>query len=314
MVLLGTAMGFRGDDLKDAKPSLLALTPVVRGMPVPMQPITCSLRTGKVNSFGWLRYSGFVRHREPHLDAAGALADLLVFTLNLTGLDILQKIQSQDTTWWGYRLLFKDLWHADKKQDHDALAKPLQSILQEVEGTPVVKTKVLHLFRDSGVILLASGGAGSELLSIWGHWARGTLQQAYLEKNPLSALVAFAIAAGWDQTSFMRRHITGRALISVLDAWIDSFLPGVRKLLGEVQARNARLQSRKPQADDKVSDRAAEGFLQTALYCGICFWQNLPFKTQRYGLSYVLHRLPAVANIMLTQEYLEFAQLSHVKP
>ncbi|DBA78606.1 TPA: hypothetical protein ACH3X1_008536 [Trebouxia sp. C0004] len=41
MVLLGTAMGFRGDDLMDAKPSLLALTPVVRSMPVPMQ--TCHL-------------------------------------------------------------------------------------------------------------------------------------------------------------------------------------------------------------------------------------------------------------------------------
>ena len=55
--------------------------------------------TGKVNSFGWLRYSGFVRHKEPHLDAAGALADLLVFTLNLTGLDLLAKIESQDTAW-----------------------------------------------------------------------------------------------------------------------------------------------------------------------------------------------------------------------
>jgi len=73
-----------------------------------------------------------VRHKEPHLDAAGALADLLVFTLNLTGLDILAKIESQDTAWsvqswhiksrntgvykgltacacfrWEYRLLFK---------------------------------------------------------------------------------------------------------------------------------------------------------------------------------------------------------------
>ena len=37
----------------------------------------------------------------------------------------------------------------------------------------------------------------------------GTLQQAYLEKSPLSALVAFAIAGGWDQTSFMRRHFCG---------------------------------------------------------------------------------------------------------
>ncbi len=40
-----------------------------------------------------------------------------------------------------------------------------------------------------------------------------TLQQAYLQKNPLSALVAFAIAGGWDQTSFMRRHFCGRALV-----------------------------------------------------------------------------------------------------
>ncbi|DBB04730.1 TPA: hypothetical protein ACH3X3_010033 [Trebouxia sp. C0006] len=95
MVLLGTSMGFRGDDLMDAKPSLLALTPVVRSLPVPMQPVTCSLRTCKVNSFGWLRYSGFVRHKEPLLDAVGALADLLVFTFNMTGLDVLQKIEAQ---------------------------------------------------------------------------------------------------------------------------------------------------------------------------------------------------------------------------
>ncbi len=33
------------------------------------------------------------------LDAAGALADLLVFSLNLTGLDILQKIENQDNSW-----------------------------------------------------------------------------------------------------------------------------------------------------------------------------------------------------------------------
>ena len=36
--------------------------------------VFCSC-TGKVNSFGWLRYSGFVCHKEPSLDAVGALAD-----------------------------------------------------------------------------------------------------------------------------------------------------------------------------------------------------------------------------------------------
>ncbi len=55
--------------------------------------------TGKVNAHGWLRYSGFARHKDPKLDAAGALADLLVFSLNLTGLDILQKIEDQDKSW-----------------------------------------------------------------------------------------------------------------------------------------------------------------------------------------------------------------------
>jgi len=141
----------------------------------------------------------------------------------------------------------------------------------------------------------------------------GTLQQAYLDKNPLSALVAFAIAGGWDQSSFMRRHFCGRALvrfrvqfgcastcarpcplvirskalllsglrISVPDHWIDSLFPEVRRILQLVQARNARLQSGKRHADDNVSDRAAEGFLQTMLYGGICFWQNLPFRTRR---------------------------------
>ena len=34
-------------------------------------------------------YSGFARHKDPKLDAAGALTDLLMFSLNLTGLDIL---------------------------------------------------------------------------------------------------------------------------------------------------------------------------------------------------------------------------------
>ncbi|DBB05629.1 TPA: hypothetical protein ACH3X1_012246 [Trebouxia sp. C0004] len=103
-------------------------------------------------------------HKDPQLDAAGALADLLVFTLNLTGLDILQKIENQDNSW------------------------------------------------DSGVNLLASGGAGLELLQIWGHWAEGSLGQSYIENNPLAALQAFAIASGWEQSSFMRRHFLGRAL------------------------------------------------------------------------------------------------------
>ena len=41
------------------------------------------------------------------------------------------------------------------------------------------------------------------------------------------------------------------------------------------------MQSGKGQADDLMSDKAAEEVLQTVLYSGICFWQNLPCRTQR---------------------------------
>jgi len=69
--------------------------------------------------------------------------------------------------------------------------------------------------------------------------------------------------------------------VTVPPEWIDAIFPGVRRLLEIVQARNVRMQSGKGQADDLISDRAAEGYMQTVLYSGICFWQNLPFRTQR---------------------------------
>lgn len=52
-----------------------------------------------------------------------------------------------------------------------------------------------------------------ECMLICSHWAKGSLGQAYIEKNPLAALQAFAIASGWEQSSFMRRHFLGRALV-----------------------------------------------------------------------------------------------------
>ncbi len=69
--------------------------------------------------------------------------------------------------------------------------------------------------------------------------------------------------------------------VPVPPEWVDAIFPRVRALLDTVQARNARMQSGKRQADDLISDKAAEGFLQTVLYSGICFWQDLPFRTQR---------------------------------
>ncbi|KAL0035951.1 hypothetical protein WJX77_008932 [Trebouxia sp. C0004] len=70
----------------------------------------------------------------------------------------------------------------------------------------------------------------------------------------------------------MKRHFLGRALVAVPDEWIDRLLPDVRRVNELLKARNSRLQTGgKRQAHDKVSDRAAEGFLQTTLYTGVAF-------------------------------------------
>lgn len=73
----------------------------------------------------------------------------------------------------------------------------------------------------------------------------------------------------------------GRFRFQVPEEWIDALFPEVRRILEQVQARNAGMQSGKRQLDDRLSDRAAEGCLKVVLYSGICFWQNLPFRTQR---------------------------------
>ena len=49
---------------------------------------------------------------------------------------------------------------------------------------------------------------------ICSHWAKGSLGQAYIEI--LAALQAFVIASGWEQSSFMRRHFLGRALVRTI--------------------------------------------------------------------------------------------------
>ncbi|DBB07205.1 TPA: hypothetical protein ACH3X1_011770 [Trebouxia sp. C0004] len=141
-----------GDDLTDAKPSLLALTPVVRSMPVPMQ-----------------------------------------------------------------------TYHLEARQE--CFSKTSLSILQEVEIRPVVKSKVLHFFRNGGVILLASGGAGRELLQ-----GCGTGEKGYhnVESGARHHFIIGFVTDLDDQTVQMEitKGLYGQALAplhqSVLDAlWFE---------------------------------------------------------------------------------------------
>ncbi|DBA91086.1 TPA: hypothetical protein ACH3X1_016051 [Trebouxia sp. C0004] len=78
MLLLGTAMGFRDEEEESAVPVNISW---------------------KSQCLWVAEVFRLARHKDPQLDAAGALPDLLVFSLNLTGLDILQKVENQDNSW-----------------------------------------------------------------------------------------------------------------------------------------------------------------------------------------------------------------------
>ncbi len=48
-------------------------------------------------------------------------------------------------------------------------------------------------YRDSGVILLASGGAGMELLQIWGHWFQGLDHRSSAHANSIQCTKQYSV-------------------------------------------------------------------------------------------------------------------------
>ncbi len=95
--------------------------------------------------------------------------------------------------------------------------------------------------------------------------------------------------------------------------WVDAIFLRVRALLDTVQARNVRMQSGKRQADDLIyQTRLLRGSCRQCCTVAYASSNPHPFPNMslscRYGMAYVLHRLPAVANIIMAQEYLDFAQ------
>jgi len=63
------------------------------------------------------------------------------------------------------------------------------------------------------------------------------LGQAYIEKNPLAALQAFAIASGWEQSSFMKRHFLGRALVRITAFLLHAKLQQVETTLVQIKVQ-----------------------------------------------------------------------------
>lgn len=303
MISSGIAAGFRGDDLCDLKYSLIGMPPQVEAAPVPMQIVTLALNGGKTNTEGQREYSGFAQHLEPHLDAQGHLATNLLWDIHMNKLDIINMIELGDKQWWRFRLLFKTSATATSKTKYDHIYEMMNTILDEID---IFKTKKLHLFRDTGVILLSSFGANIDVMKIWGRWERSAMSLAYVSKNPLAALQAYGTLAGFG-VDFMSRHFLGRALVHVPPHWIEMLFPNIDRALTAV---NERMCLRKKNKDSNVPvDYSAQCFLSTLKYqLGPAFLRNLPLLHERYSNLYVALQLPVVHAILSDPLYPTFAK------
>jgi hypothetical protein len=308
MLTGGTAAGYRGDDIMDLKYSIIAMPTLVVAKPVPMQIVNIGLNGGKTNKECWLQYSGFGRHVHAHLDAQGYLGDIIFHDLNVNSLSIIEMMEQGNKQWRSHRILYRLRSKAREKQVYYDIESMFTSVTDMVDE--VTKTKRLHLFRNSGVILLAAGGAALDVMKIWGRWVNGTMGQSYLEKNPLVAIQAYAILAGFG-TDFMNKHYLGRALVAVPMEWVDAIAPEVRRVLDIVVRRNKAGKAARglDESDGGGSDFSAEACLRTILYLAEVFFQNLPFKMDRYGSTYELSNLEAVKRILATSRYQEFEAL-----
>jgi hypothetical protein len=272
MVGVGTMAGLRGDDLCGLKYATLSTSNLTEVRPTPMTVVHMALNDGKTNKEGWLQYTGIARHKDPLMDIQGLIAEKVVYDLLVAHMDIASP---------SARMIYRHSSTANQKQKYDDLYGMFMRVMDTVSFK---KSKALHLFRDTGVILLAQGGVSMDTIRIWGHWlgAYGAMGSNYIEKNPLAALDAYAVLAGWPK-DFYQCHELDRASKQVPKAWTAFAAhasPAIKYLI-EV------------------------------------FWQNMPYKIARYSdgpEGYYFQKIPFIRDIVAGEEYRVFAGLAAPEP
>ncbi|KAK9830084.1 hypothetical protein WJX72_009688 [[Myrmecia] bisecta] len=189
---------------------------------------------------------------------------------------------------------------ATSKQTYYDMSSMLLKVIATMRN-PLVKTKITHLMRCSGLADLAAAACSMDVMRVWGRWAAadGVMGKSYLPKSPLSALSATGVLAGFG-ADFMTNHAFGRGTVAVPVAWIDAVAPGGRRVLQAVRVRN--------QSGAGKPDHSGKHAVESILYLTETFWQSSPFMLQRYGLSWWALQLPAVRVIVGSYDYRVFEQ------
>ncbi len=117
----------------------------------------------------------------------------------------------------------------------------------------------------------------------------------YLEKaGAIVGVRAVALLAGLPE-DFKARCYVGRSQVPVPGAWVDNLLPGIFTLKQQL-----RMQA---QASNKRElDFSALALTDTLILLAEAVLQGMPFRNQEYGASYALLQLPAVSEMVTSQQ------------
>ena len=216
IVNVGIATGMRGDDLARRRFHQIWVDPEpLPWRPTPARVLSMSGRISKANVAMRTQYMSVLRHRNVNLCPVGALAELAIHDLNQPhplAPTFLDALSNGDAAFRSHRVFCGDLAARSQEQTTDTLRSMYSAVLDRLPDIRANKTKSISILRTTGTSRLVREGCDRASLLNWGRWADHTTADAsYVCKEPLSALGANSILAGWGKLDTAQtQHDLGR--------------------------------------------------------------------------------------------------------
>lgn len=309
---IGIATGMRGDDLARRRYHQVWIDPEpLPWSPSPARVMSMSGRVSKANVALRTQYMSLLRHSDLNLCAMNALAELVVYDLNqphALAPSFLDLLARGDSGFRAQRLFYKEPATKMQEQTTDHLRSMFDRVLDVLPDIQSQKTKSISILRTTGTSRLVREGCDRASLLNWGRWSDHTTADAsYVCKEPLSALGANSILAGWGKLEAAQAsHDIGRDRYEPAAAWVDAVTTAAngqtaRQLLADLQQRNQQLF-----AEGHAGERNLDGAscLEALLHLARVFWQDLPVRlAARPAVALAVARLPRVRAIVDTVDF-----------
>ena len=182
------------------------------------------------------------------------------------------------------------------------------TVMDDLPEIRATKTKSVSIFRTTGTSRLVREGCDRPSLLNWGRWSdQTTADGSYINKEPLSALGANSILAGWGKLDAAQTsHDLGRGSVEPPSAWVDAVTTAANGRTAREIVADLKQHNHKCFSEGRANDRNLDGVscLEAVLHLVKVFWQDQAIRgAARAGTGSVpaSSRLPTVCAITDTK-------------